>query len=85
MSVHGRLRRLEAVEAKVKVESGLVTFLCLCALGRLSDRLVPVIAIEVRDRRFDRLANESLEALHERANPGGSWRGHPKPIFGEVQ
>lgn len=81
-----RLARLEALEKVVNSDTGMMVFATLCALGSLSDRVVPVVACEVGPQqsrvRFERLPDETLDQLHKRANPRRSWRAHPTPVFG---
>ena len=84
MSMHARLRRLEALERQSPPNAGLLVFLCLARIGELADRRVDVVAITTTEGRLDRLPGEGLTALHTRANPTGTWKLHPRPVFGEI-
>jgi hypothetical protein len=84
------LARLADLEKAAAPGSGWLIFACLAQLASLSDRLVPCVACEVTDRngerlRVDRLRGESLEQLHARSNPSGSWRARPVPVMAEPE
>lgn len=89
MSLHSRLRRLEAMERELAVDTGLPVFLVLVSIDETWDRPRPIVAIQVgppnNRQRIERREGETLEQLHARANPKHTWRARPSPIFGATQ
>jgi hypothetical protein len=60
-------------------------FATLAAADAISDRPDDIVAAEVTRHgqriRISRLPGETVEALHNRANPSGSWKARPLPIY----